>query len=170
MVLSLLIPSSDRGNQCLSGEPCAGCAVYRIVHAWKTELAKNGSAEVMRDTVRPSVAVSQGRRISHHYGRSLNLPVQMCESWQPWSAPPALIGPGSARCRRLTALARTMRRRQGVATWKPGAKDSGTERELSHFIANAEEKRKASLDSVAAIRDMAGIRGKSATSRTTSLI
>ncbi len=43
------------------------------------------------------------------------------------------------------ALARTTRRRHGVATWKPGAKDSAIERELSDFIENAEEKRKASL-------------------------
>jgi hypothetical protein len=44
------------------------------------------------------------------------------------------------------ALARTTRRRHGAATWKPGAKDSAMERELSDFIANAEEKRKALLE------------------------
>ncbi|PTB30853.1 hypothetical protein C9I56_00185 [Paraburkholderia caribensis] len=42
-------------------------------------------------------------------------------------------------------LARATRRRHGAATWKPGAKDSSFERELVDFIANAEEKRKASL-------------------------
>jgi hypothetical protein len=45
------------------------------------------------------------------------------------------------------ALARITRGRHGSATWKPGAKDSAMERELSAFIANAEEKRKASLES-----------------------
>ncbi|MGU7774711.1 hypothetical protein ACV229_31625 [Burkholderia sp. MR1-5-21] len=44
------------------------------------------------------------------------------------------------------ALARATRRRHGAATWKPGAKDSAMERELSEFIKSAEEKRKASLE------------------------
>ena len=44
------------------------------------------------------------------------------------------------------ALARATRRRHGAATWKPGVKDSAMERELSDFIASAEEKRKVSLD------------------------
>lgn len=44
------------------------------------------------------------------------------------------------------ALARATRRRHSAATWKPGAKDSAMERELSDFIATAEEKRKASLE------------------------
>jgi hypothetical protein len=44
------------------------------------------------------------------------------------------------------ALARTTRRRHGAAAWRPGAKDSAIERELSDFIASAEEKRKASLE------------------------
>ncbi|OYD73676.1 UNVERIFIED_ORG: hypothetical protein BDU10_5358 [Burkholderia sp. CF145] len=42
-------------------------------------------------------------------------------------------------------LARATRRRFGVATWKPGAQDSAMERELIDFIANAEARRKASL-------------------------
>lgn len=42
-------------------------------------------------------------------------------------------------------LARVTRRRHGAARWKPGTKDSALERELSDFIATAEEKRKASL-------------------------
>lgn len=43
-------------------------------------------------------------------------------------------------------LARATRRRFGAATWKPGAKDSPLERELSDFIANTEARRKASLE------------------------
>ena len=42
-------------------------------------------------------------------------------------------------------LARATRRRFGTATWKPGTRDSAIERELSDFIANAEARRKASL-------------------------
>jgi len=44
------------------------------------------------------------------------------------------------------ALARTTRRRHGAAKWRPGAKDSAMERELSDFVVNAEEKRRASLE------------------------
>jgi hypothetical protein len=43
------------------------------------------------------------------------------------------------------ALARETRRRHGAAKWKPGTRDSALDRELSDFIANAEEKRKATL-------------------------
>lgn len=43
------------------------------------------------------------------------------------------------------ALARTTRRRHGAARWKPGAKNSAMERELSDFIETAEEERKALL-------------------------
>ncbi|BCG02433.1 hypothetical protein PPGU19_070010 (plasmid) [Paraburkholderia sp. PGU19] len=42
-------------------------------------------------------------------------------------------------------LARATRPRFGAATWKPGAKDSAMELELSDFIANAEARRRASL-------------------------
>ncbi|WP_260464010.1 hypothetical protein [Burkholderia sp. Bp8963] len=44
------------------------------------------------------------------------------------------------------ALARATCRWHGAATWKLGAKDSATERELSEFIKAAEENRKASLE------------------------
>jgi hypothetical protein len=48
--------------------------------------------------------------------------------------------------RSALALARVTRRRHRAAKWKPGAKDSAMERELSDFIANAEEKRKTLLE------------------------
>jgi hypothetical protein len=44
------------------------------------------------------------------------------------------------------SLARTTRRRHGAATWKPGARDSAMERELSDFIASTEKKRRTSLE------------------------
>jgi hypothetical protein len=44
------------------------------------------------------------------------------------------------------ALARTTRRRHGARAWKPGARDSAIERELSDFVAAAEAKRKAALE------------------------
>ncbi|ACC75803.1 hypothetical protein PPMP20_17185 [Paraburkholderia phymatum] len=42
-------------------------------------------------------------------------------------------------------LAHATRRRFGAATWKPGARDASLERELCDFIANAEARRKVSL-------------------------
>lgn len=44
------------------------------------------------------------------------------------------------------ALARAVRRRHGISAWKPGARDSAIERELSEFISITEEKRKTSLE------------------------
>ncbi|MPW24013.1 hypothetical protein GCT13_46990 [Paraburkholderia sp. CNPSo 3157] len=44
------------------------------------------------------------------------------------------------------ALARATRSRHGAAAWRPGAKDSAMERELSDFIAKTEEKRRTSLE------------------------
>ncbi|MGT2476526.1 hypothetical protein [Paraburkholderia terrae] len=69
--------------------------------------------------------------------REFGEPVDLCGEVQYESAKAAIAA---------LALARATRRRHGVATWKPGAKDSAMERELSDFIANAEEKRKASLE------------------------
>ncbi|MFL9910453.1 hypothetical protein [Paraburkholderia sp. RL17-337-BIB-A] len=39
-------------------------------------------------------------------------------------------------------LARMTRRNYGVVQWKPGAKDSDLERELSDYITRSEEKRR----------------------------
>jgi hypothetical protein len=72
------------------------------------------------------------------------------EAFREFGEPFDLCGQVEYECAKAAmaalALARTTRRRHGAATWKPGAKDSSMERELSDFIANAEEKRKASLE------------------------
>jgi hypothetical protein len=68
--------------------------------------------------------------------REFGEPVDLCAQVQYESAKAAIAA---------ITLARTTRRRHRAAAWKPGAKDSPLERELSDFIANAEEKRKESL-------------------------
>jgi hypothetical protein len=71
------------------------------------------------------------------------------EAFREFGEPIDLCGQVEYECAKAAmaalALARTTRRRHGAATWRPGAKDSAMERELSDFIANAEEKRRASL-------------------------
>ncbi|EEA02749.1 putative transmembrane protein [Burkholderia sp. H160] len=72
------------------------------------------------------------------------------EAFREFGEPSDFCGQVEYECakaaRAALALARTTRRRHGAATWKPGAKDSAMERELADFIANAEEKRKESLE------------------------
>jgi hypothetical protein len=72
------------------------------------------------------------------------------EAFREFGEPIDLCGQVEYECAKAAmaalALARTTRRRYGVARWKPGAKDAAMERELSDFIANAEEKRRASLE------------------------
>jgi len=69
--------------------------------------------------------------------REFGEPIDLCIQVEYESAKAALAA---------LALARTTRRRHGAAKWRPGAKDSAMERELSDFIVNAEEKRRASLE------------------------
>lgn len=69
--------------------------------------------------------------------REFGEPVDLCGDVQYESAKAAIAA---------LAFARATRRRHGAAAWKPGAKDSAMERELSNVIANAEEKRKASRE------------------------
>ncbi|MGA9919488.1 hypothetical protein [Paraburkholderia sp.] len=72
------------------------------------------------------------------------------ESFRDYGEPTELFAQVEYECakaaRSALTLARVTRRRHRAAKWKPGAKDSAMERELSDFIANAEEKRKASLE------------------------
>lgn len=70
----------------------------RIVHHWQTELAQTCNWRVVANMLKPPVPVIQGWSVSD-YLRSLDLLVQVWERWQPWFAPPALIGVGSV-CRR----------------------------------------------------------------------
>ncbi|MBG6083038.1 deazapurine DNA modification protein DpdA family protein [Rubrivivax gelatinosus] len=73
-----------------------GC--LRVIWAWQNELAKTCSAEVIANMIRPPVPVIQGWTVDD-YLRSLDLMVSVWQRWQPWLAPPALIGIGSV-CRR----------------------------------------------------------------------
>ncbi|CAB3799361.1 hypothetical protein LMG28614_04949 [Paraburkholderia ultramafica] len=72
------------------------------------------------------------------------------EAFREFGEPIDLCGQVEYECAKAAilalALARATRRRHGAARWKPGAKDSAMERELSDFIATAEEKRTASLE------------------------
>lgn len=70
----------------------------QVVYAWQNELARDCSAQVVANMVRPPVPVLQGWSVDD-YLRSLELLVEVWERWQPWLAPPVLIGVGSV-CRR----------------------------------------------------------------------
>ena len=70
----------------------------RIVYAWQNELAKECSPSTVASMVRPPVPILQGWS-STDYLRCLDLIMQVWRRWEPWIAPPKLIGVGSV-CRR----------------------------------------------------------------------
>jgi len=73
--------------------------LLRTVYAWQNELAREGtSLDVIADMVRPCVPVIQGRTIDD-YRISMELMLEVWSRWEPWLAPPKLIGIGSM-CRR----------------------------------------------------------------------
>lgn len=72
--------------------------VLRVVFAWQCELAKTCSPTTVANMLSPPVPVLQGWSVSD-YLRSLDLMQAVWERWDPWFAPPALIGIGSV-CRR----------------------------------------------------------------------
>ena len=84
------------------------------------------------------------------YPATVHAAREYVEAFREFGEPIDLCGQVEYECAKAAmaalALARTTRRRHGTATWKPGAKDSALERELSDFIANAEEKRRESLE------------------------
>jgi hypothetical protein len=73
-----------------------GC--LRTLYAWQNELVKRVSTDTVMNMVRPPLPVLQGWSVDQ-YLRSLELTQAVWERWQPWLAPPALIGIGSV-CRR----------------------------------------------------------------------
>lgn len=83
------------------------------------------------------------------YPAAVHATREYVEAFREFGEPIDLCGLVQYECAKTAmaalALARTTRRRHGAATWKPGAKDSAMERELSDFIKNAEEERKTSL-------------------------
>jgi hypothetical protein len=72
------------------------------------------------------------------------------ESFRDYGEPTDLFAQVEYECAKAAksalTLARATRRRHRATKWKPGVKDSAMELELSDFIANAEEKHKASLE------------------------
>lgn len=73
--------------------------MLRVIYAWQSELAKSGWSDVMiANTLKPPVPVVQGW-CADDYRRSFELMQQVWSRWEPWLAPPALIGIGSV-CRR----------------------------------------------------------------------
>jgi hypothetical protein len=84
------------------------------------------------------------------YPATVHAAREYVEAFREFGEPIDLCGQVEYECAKAAmaalALARATRRRHGAAAWKPGAKDSAMERELSDFITNAEEERKASLE------------------------
>lgn len=72
--------------------------MLRVVYDWQNELAKTCSDRVVANMLIPPVPVIQGWSVSD-YQRSLDLLMQVWQRWEPWLAPPRLIGVGSV-CRR----------------------------------------------------------------------
>ncbi|MCX7173899.1 MAG: hypothetical protein NT159_08230 [Proteobacteria bacterium] len=73
----------------------------RMVYGWQEQLAASCNARTIVNMLPPPVPVLQGWSASD-YLRSLDLMMQVWERWQPWLAPPILIGVGSVCRRSLT--------------------------------------------------------------------
>ncbi|WP_259295095.1 hypothetical protein [Paraburkholderia sp. DHOC27] len=137
------------------------CRTMMHKAAWAA--AQHGSPsgrDASRSVVMPTFAypdklhwhVMSGKVISElrEYPATVHGAREYLEAFREFGEPLDLCGQVEYECAKAAmaalALARATRRRHGAASWRPGAKDSALERELSDFIANAEEKRKASLD------------------------
>ena len=73
--------------------------VLRVLYAWQNKLAKEGwNSTMIANQLKPPIPVLQGRSVSD-YIKSLDLLQEVWGRWEPWLAPPALIGLGSV-CRR----------------------------------------------------------------------
>lgn len=73
-------------------------AALQVSYEWQNKLARTMTAREVANMIKPVVPVLQGWD-SDMYLRSLDLTMQVWGRWQPWLAPPALIGVGSV-CRR----------------------------------------------------------------------
>lgn len=73
-------------------------ATLRQVFAWQEEIERESGARVAANAVSPPVPVIQGWTVSD-YLRSLDLMLEVWQRWEPWAAPPTLVGLGSV-CRR----------------------------------------------------------------------
>jgi len=70
----------------------------RVIHSWQEELAKTEDARTIANMLFPCTPILQGWSVSD-YLRSLDLLQAVWSRWEPWLAPPTLIGLGSV-CRR----------------------------------------------------------------------
>nr|WP_242431963.1 hypothetical protein [Burkholderia ambifaria] len=73
----------------------------RVCYAWQNALARSCDAQTVQNMIRIPTPVIQGWSAST-YARSLELTLKVWERWQPWVAPPTLIGVGSVCRRSLT--------------------------------------------------------------------
>ncbi|MGU7773703.1 deazapurine DNA modification protein DpdA family protein [Burkholderia sp. MR1-5-21] len=73
----------------------------RVCYAWQNALARSSDAQTVQNLIRIPTPVIQGWSAST-YVRSLELTLEVWERWQPWVAPPTLIGVGSVCRRSLT--------------------------------------------------------------------
>ncbi|KAK0039501.1 hypothetical protein Bpfe_031088 [Biomphalaria pfeifferi] len=73
-------------------------ATLRQLWVWQNEVAKQCNARTVANMLPPPIPILQGWRPAD-YLRSLELTMQVWRRWEPWIAPPALIGIGSV-CRR----------------------------------------------------------------------
>jgi len=73
-------------------------SLLRTLYAWQDELARTCNATMIANMLRPCVPVIQGRTIAD-YKMSMELMLEVWSRWEPWLAPPRLIGIGSM-CRR----------------------------------------------------------------------
>lgn len=76
-------------------------ACMRQLYHWHEELSKTCNARTIANLLPPPVPVLQGRDVAS-YQLSAELTQRVWERWQPWVAPPALMGVGSV-CRRAVS-------------------------------------------------------------------
>lgn len=93
-----IAPSQDEIDYRVNATATLLEGVLRVVYAWQNELAKTCSAVTVANMLKPPVPIIQGWT-ADDYLRSLDLMMSIWERWQPWLAPPVLIGIGSV-CRR----------------------------------------------------------------------
>lgn len=72
----------------------------RILYAWQDKMAMSHSEIDICNLLKPPVPIIQGRT-ADDYLRSLDMLLEVWQRWEPWLAPPRLIGLGSV-CRRST--------------------------------------------------------------------
>lgn len=73
----------------------------RVIYAWQNEMAREMSESAIRNMIFPPVPVIQGWEVDD-YLRSYDQIREVWSRWEPWIAPPVLMGVGSVCRRHLT--------------------------------------------------------------------